>query len=95
MLFVIAPFLAINNGLNMPNVSALLSSHATKESQGEIMGIEQSLLSLAMTIPAIISGFVISYGTSLVLVLGSLFIFLGWIFFLFKYEETKEKFSEV
>ena len=95
MLFVIAPFMAINNGLNMPNVSALLSSHATKESQGEIMGIEQSLLSLAMTIPAVISGFVITYGTSLTIVLGSFFIFFGWLVFVWKYQESEQKFSEV
>ena len=87
--------MAINNGLNMPNVSALLSSHATKESQGEIMGIEQSLLSLAMTIPAVISGFVITYGTSLTIILGSFFIFFGWVFFMWKYKDSSEKFSEV
>lgn len=95
MLYFIFPFMALNNGLTHPNFSALFSSHATKDSQGEIMGIEQSLTSLAMTIPAVIAGFAISFGTSLVLILGSFFIFLAWLVFVLKYKETREKFSEV
>ncbi len=95
MLYFLFPFMALNNGLTHPNFSALFSIHATRESQGEIMGIEQSLTSLAMTIPAIIAGFAISFGTSLVLFLGSFFIFLAWLVFVLKYKETREKFSEV
>lgn len=95
MLYLIFPFMALNNGLSMPNFSALFSSHATRESQGEIMGMEQSVTSLAMTIPAVISGFAISFGTSLVLILGSFFIFLGWLVFFFFYKDGTEKFSEV
>ena len=95
MLYFLFPFMALNNGLTHPNFSALFSIHATKESQGEIMGIEQSLTSLAMTIPAVIAGFAISFGTSLVLYLGSFFVFLAWLVFVLKYKETREKFNEV
>ncbi len=87
MLYFIMPFIALCNGLNIPNFSALFSGHASKESRGEIMGIEQSLTSLAMTIPALIAGFAISFGTSLVIILGSFFLFLAWVVFTWKYRE--------
>ena len=93
MLYFILPFVAISNGMNIPNFSALFSNNAAKESQGEILGIEQSVLSLAMTIPAVISGFAISISSSLPIMLASFFIFIAWAVFALFYRERRKKFS--
>ena len=95
-LYFILPFMAICNGMNLPNFSALFSNHAGKDSQGEILGIEQSVLSFAMTIPPIIAGITVSISTSLPILLGSFFIFIGWLVFaVFYKEKKKEIFKEV
>lgn len=56
-LYFLIPFFAIFSGLATANISTLVSSSATKEKQGEIIGINSGLQSLAQAIPAIVSGF--------------------------------------
>lgn len=55
-LYLLIPFFAIFSGLATANISTLVSSSATKEKQGEIIGINSGLQSLAQAIPAIFSG---------------------------------------
>ncbi|MBI2135224.1 MFS transporter [Candidatus Woesearchaeota archaeon] len=95
-LYFILPLMALANGLNLPNFSALFSNLASKSSQGEILGIEQSLLSLAMIVPPVIAGIAAAVSSSLPILLGSLFVFTGWaVFALFYKEKRKEVFEEV
>lgn len=54
---LIIPALAIANGLAMAHLPALVSKRSSARSQGEVLGINASLQSLAYAIPPILSGF--------------------------------------
>jgi len=57
-LLLITPFFAICNGLSQANLTALVSRSAGPKIQGEILGINASIMALAQTIPPILSGFI-------------------------------------
>ena len=57
-LLLIVPFFAIANGLVMANLPALISRRASKDTQGEVLGINASVQALAQTAPPILSGFI-------------------------------------
>ena len=57
-LYLIIPIFSLSNGLVGPNLQAIVSNSADKKSQGEILGANQSINSLAQTFPPVISGFV-------------------------------------
>jgi len=46
-LYLIVPFVAIFQGLTQPNGTAIISNIANKDKQGEILGINQSISTLA------------------------------------------------
>jgi DHA1 family tetracycline resistance protein-like MFS transporter len=92
-MYIIFPFIALCHGVNMPNFSALFSNSASKRAQGEVLGIEQSVVSLAWVFPPIISGFVAAAHPSLPILLGSFFVLLGWSIFLLSFKEKEQKFT--
>ena len=95
-LFLVLPFVAVFNGLTQPNQTAIVSSLSDEKSQGEILGINQSIQSLAMSIPPIVSGVIFSIDKTLpTLVSGSVILLAGVIFILFFKEKKKEIFTEV
>ncbi len=55
-LYFIVPFFAIATGLSQANLTGLLSRSAGPTMQGEVLGINGSVLALAMTIPPLIAG---------------------------------------
>lgn len=55
-LFLIAPFFAVGNGLTFANMTSLISRSAAPEIQGEVLGINASVQSLAQVIPPLLSG---------------------------------------
>ena len=57
-LYLITPVLAIANGLNFANLTALISKNADASVQGEVLGINSSVSALAMMIPPILSGYI-------------------------------------
>lgn len=81
-LYFIVPFMAIFNGLTMPNMNALISNLSSKENQGEIMGINQSFQSLGMAIPPLIAGFFAAIHFILPVIIASTLIFIAWIVFM-------------
>ncbi|MGV8172374.1 MAG: MFS transporter [Candidatus Woesearchaeota archaeon] len=81
-LYFIIPFMAIFNGLTMPNMNALISDLASKENQGEIMGINQSFQSLGMAVPPLIAGFFAAIHFILPVIIGSALIFIAWLVFM-------------
>lgn len=85
-LYLTVPFMAIFFGMTSPNFSTMLSNAADAHTQGEIMGIQQSLLSLSFTIPPLIAGIVITWGISLPILLASGTIFTTWCVFVFGYK---------
>jgi DHA1 family tetracycline resistance protein-like MFS transporter len=87
VLFFLAPFVAIFQGLYRPNLQAIISNIASTKEQGEILGINQSVQSLAMTIPPILAGFIVSMNVHLPIILASIFTFLAFVVFFFFYKK--------
>ncbi|MFH2021022.1 MAG: MFS transporter [archaeon] len=95
-LFMIIPFISMSNGLTMPNQTAVVSNLSARDSQGEILGINQSIQSLGMAMPPLIAGFVISFNRNLPILISSASIFIAWLIFVFVFKGgKKEVFHEV
>lgn len=80
-LFLIPPFLALGNGMTMAFNSTIISRVTPKELQGEALGINASVMALAQSIPAIISGYIASVNDKLPVIVASAIIALGGIVF--------------
>ena len=78
-LLYILPFVAIFQGFSLPNLTSLVSSQATDEEQGEILGISQSVQSVGTAAPPIIAGYINNMNVNLPIATASVLIFLGWI----------------
>ena len=90
------PFVALFAGLTYPNTTTIVSNLTGRESQGEIMGISQSVQAAAQAIPPIIAGVIISIGVTLPILCASAIIFLSWVgFMLAMHYRQRAKFHEV
>jgi DHA1 family tetracycline resistance protein-like MFS transporter len=85
-LFLIPPFMALGNGLTMAFNTALVSRISPRQLQGEVLGINASVMALAQSIPAILVGYVASFDKGLVLVVASGLIGLAGIVFWILFE---------
>ncbi|HLG25158.1 MAG TPA: MFS transporter [Candidatus Nanoarchaeia archaeon] len=95
-LYFVMPLIALFQGLTMPNYTAIISGLSAKDSQGEILGISQSIQSLGMAIPPIIAGFIISFNLNLPLIAAGALTLLAWlVFILFFRKKEKKLFHEV
>ena len=95
-LFLITPFMAIFQGLTYPNSTAIVSNLSDEKSQGEILGINQSIQSLAQAIPPLIAGFIASIDYTLPIVVASICTIAGWLIFIaFFGKKRHEPFHEV
>jgi DHA1 family tetracycline resistance protein-like MFS transporter len=95
-LYLVIPFIAIWNGLTMPNYNAVVSNLADQESQGEILGINQSIQSLAHALPPILAGFAATISVNLPILIAGAMSVLAWLtFVLFFEEEKKTLFHEI
>lgn len=95
-LYCVMPLIAIFNGLSYPNTTAIISTQADAASQGEVMGINQSLQALSQSLPPILAGFAVSIHYSLPILLAAGTIFLSWVvFMIFFRPQQKERFHEV
>ncbi len=90
-LLMVAPAIAIFNGLTLANASALVSSSAGPEVQGEVLGIEASVQALAQSIPAIISGYVATLGVNMPVLVGGIVVIIGGIMFNIFYRPSNHK----
>lgn len=95
-LYCVMPLIAIFNGLSYPNTTAIISTQADAASQGEVMGINQSLQALSQSLPPILAGFAVSIHYSLPILLAAGTIFVSWVvFMIFFRPQQKERFHEV
>jgi MFS transporter, DHA1 family, tetracycline resistance protein len=90
MLLLINPFIAIFQGLTQPNQTSIVSAMASKETQGEILGIQQSIAALAFTIPPLIAGVLVTLDYRLPLIASAIVTLLAWVNFNFRFKERKE-----
>lgn len=80
-LWLIPPILAVGNGLTMAFTSALISRISPPELQGQALGINASVMALAQSIPAILTGYVATINQNLPMTVASLVIATGGIIF--------------
>lgn len=77
--------MSLGNGLTMAFNSSLISRITPKNMQGEAMGINSSVMALAQSIPAAMSGYIATIGINLPLIVGSSVIACAgiafWVFF--------------
>ena len=94
-LLAITPLFAIMNGQSMANMTSLVSSSASKEVQGEVLGINASVQALADSITSILSGYIAASLTvgAPVLVGGGL-ILLGWLIYVLFYRPSAHVLSQ-
>jgi len=87
--FILNPILAVFQGLTQPNLTATVSDLADRSDQGEILGINQSVMSLAWAIPPLLAGISLAININLPLVFASLSVVLGWAVFIFLFKPKK------
>lgn len=89
LLFFVNPFVAIFQGLTQPNQTSIVSQMTPPESQGEMLGIQQSITSLAFIFPPLIAGVMVSVDYRLPIVLSAFILFLAWANFYFRFDDKK------
>lgn len=96
VLYLIAPAMAFALGLSQPNSTTIISNLADEHSQGEILGINQSISALAMAIPPIIAGVLVGRSIYLPIVFSALFVLVSWGVFVFVFLRQRQlKFHEM
>jgi DHA1 family tetracycline resistance protein-like MFS transporter len=90
-LYLVIPFMAVFQGLVTPNITALISSQADAESQGEILGINQSVSSFAQFLPGFFGGAAAAWYAGLPTWIAAGLTFIAGIVFLIGYKDTQEK----
>lgn len=76
--YLVVPFMACCQGLTQPNINTIVTNSAPTSEQGMILGINQSVQSLAMAIPPIVAGFLSSFNIHSPNIAAALFTLLGW-----------------
>ena len=94
-LLMVAPFIAIFNGLTIANATALVSKSVGPEIQGEVLGIDSSIQALAQAVPAIISGYVATLGINIPVLVGASVILTGGLLFNIFYRQPKKVLHQV
>lgn len=89
-LLIVTPFFAICNGLSFANSTSLVSKSANKQIQGEVLGINASILALAQVLPPILSGYIASkLSPDDPIFVSSIVIVLAGVIFLVLYKPKK------
>ncbi len=91
MAFAIIPLIAIFQGLGSPNLAALVSDEATPEQQGRIMGINQSINSVAIAVPSVLAGFLGTINYNLPTIAAAFFTLLAGLSFHFLFKASRNK----
>ncbi len=90
-LYYIVPLIAIFQGLTLPNLTTLVSNQAGKDSQGQILGINQSIQSLGTALPPIIASYINNVNISLPISSSAICIFLSWTILIVFFKRIKEQ----
>ena len=88
-LYLIVPFIAIFQGLVQPSTLGIISNLSGVRTQGEILGINQSVNSLGQAIPPIIAGFVTSVNVNLPTLFAGGATLLAWLIFMSYYRKEE------
>ncbi|TAK03844.1 MFS transporter [Patescibacteria group bacterium] len=77
-LFLILPVISVSEGLIVPNLTAMVSALVGARSQGEIMGISQSVQALAMALPPAVAGVLSGFDPRAPLIAAAVVTLFGW-----------------
>lgn len=80
-IYWLLPVVAMAYGVNPPNVTALISDAAGSESQGEALGLNESMSALSFGVPPLVAAIAATVDVALPLVLAALFILAAWFVF--------------
>lgn len=95
ILYAIISFISIFQGLSFPNMTAIVSDLTGEEAQGEGLGLNQSVHSMAQIFPPVIAGFIAAVHPNLPILIGGFCLLLAWGVFVVLYRPGKEKFHEI
>lgn len=87
-LYLLSPLIAVSQGVMSPNLQTIVSNSGGPHEQGEILGMNQSVQSLAQGIPPIVAGIVVSINMYLPITLAASFTLLAWFAF-YTYRQSK------
>ena len=85
----ITPIFALFLGNSMANSISLVSQSADSHIQGEVLGINASVQSLAQAIPAALSGYLAVMGIGTPILVGGITVILGGVLFVALYRPPK------
>lgn len=77
-IYLVTPFIALFQGTSAPNTTSVVSQNAEAGAQGKMLGINQSVLSVGLALPPVVSGFIDTIDVRLPLIAASLCVLLGW-----------------
>ncbi len=81
-IYLLLPLVCLTYGVNPPNMTALISDFADKDSQGEALGIDRAMAALSFGLPPILSGWAVALDVSMPMLFAATFIFLAWVMFM-------------
>jgi DHA1 family tetracycline resistance protein-like MFS transporter len=81
MMYLLIPLVSIPSGLTTPNLASLVSNAAPAELQGETLGIQQSVQTMAQFIASVAGGYALGFGVEMALILASAFTGVAWLLF--------------
>ncbi len=81
--YLLCPLVAVAQGVTSPNMTATVSEKALEGEQGQVLGINQSMMSVGQIIPPLIAGYINAINENLPILIGSGLILLGWMVFAF------------
>ncbi len=81
LLFPVITLIPLFNGLSNPNLTALISGLGGADSQGEILGINQSVLAITQFLPPLVGGFIVGHHFALPNWITAASIITAWILF--------------
>ncbi len=85
-LLLVHPLLALAQGVTGPNLTSIVSQLSPKETQGEMLGIQQSVQSLSFAIPPLIAGVLVSFNSGLPIVASGVITIAAWAVFFFGFK---------
>ncbi len=88
--YLINPLIAISHGITSPNLTTVVSMQAGSDRQGEVLGINQSMLSLGQIIPPVIGGYLNAYSMGLPILFGSITLLLAWAVYVFVFRRKNQ-----
>jgi DHA1 family tetracycline resistance protein-like MFS transporter len=96
-LFLVLPLVSVFQGLTQPNATAIISNFADMESQGEMLGINQSVQAFAMVLPPLIGGWLAALHPGAPIVASAVITFAAWAVYAFIFHPSvkAKKFHEV